>query len=79
MWTATLGGGNLLPLIPQIVAAGEHISVGIGDYAYPELGCPTNGALIAETAHLVPAFPNPSCMGCAATVSPCGAGRCLDQ
>ena len=52
-WTATLFGGNLLDILPDVVEAGGHISIGIGDYPYAELGCPTNGDLIAEVVRRV--------------------------
>jgi uncharacterized protein (DUF849 family) len=52
-WTTALFQGNLLPLIPYAVVRGGDISIGIGDYPYPELGHPTNAGLIAETASIV--------------------------
>lgn len=52
-WTATLFGGNLLELIPAIVESGGHLSIGIGDYAYPELGCPDNARLLQEAARII--------------------------
>lgn len=53
LWSVSLFQGNLLPLIPYALERGGHVSIGIGDYPYPELGHPTNAALIAETARLV--------------------------
>jgi uncharacterized protein (DUF849 family) len=47
-WTSLCSQGNLLPFIPQIVAAGGHISIGLGDYPHEELGLPTNAALVSE-------------------------------
>jgi len=52
-WTSLSYKGNLLPLIPQIVAQGGHISIGLGDYPYPELGLPTNAALVREVVRVV--------------------------
>lgn len=49
-WSTAIFQGNLLPMIPQIVEAGGNISIGIGDYPYPELDYPGNAALIAEVA-----------------------------
>jgi uncharacterized protein (DUF849 family) len=60
-WSAVLFGGNMLPLIGMIAAEGGHISIGLGDYPYPELGQPTNAGLIARVADLVRA--------CGATVA----------
>jgi len=53
-WTVCNYGGNLLPLCGQAITQGGHISIGLGDYQYPELGTPTNADLIArvvEVAH----------------------------
>lgn len=52
-WTTALFGGNLLELIPTIVESGGHVSIGIGDYPYPELDHPENGRLIAEAARII--------------------------
>lgn len=52
-WTTALFGGNLLELVPAIVEAGGHVSIGIGDYAYPELDHPENARLIAEAARII--------------------------
>ena len=34
------------------IATGGHVSIGIGDYAYPELGYPTNAELVGEIARM---------------------------
>ena len=52
-WCALHSKGNILPQIPQIVAMGGHISVGLGDYAYPELGAPTNAMVVREVARAI--------------------------
>ena len=46
-WTVYNYGGNLLNLAEKIISAGGHISVGLGDHAYQEVGTPTNAELIA--------------------------------
>ena len=46
VWTVVNYGGNLLSLAGAIIAMGGHISIGIGDYTYPELGSPTNADLV---------------------------------
>jgi 3-keto-5-aminohexanoate cleavage enzyme len=48
VWTVLNYGGNLLPLAGAVIAMGGHISIGIGDYTYPELGHPTNAELIGR-------------------------------
>jgi uncharacterized protein (DUF849 family) len=34
------------------IEQGGHVAIGIGDYAYPELGYPTNAALVDEVVKL---------------------------
>jgi 3-keto-5-aminohexanoate cleavage enzyme len=50
IWSVDANGGNLLPLVGAAVELGGHPSIGLGDYAYPELGTPTNANLVE---HLV--------------------------
>lgn len=45
-------GGSLLALAGTIIALGGHISIGIGDYTYPELGMPTNAELIERIVQI---------------------------
>jgi 3-keto-5-aminohexanoate cleavage enzyme len=52
-WAVSCFGGNLLDLVTPAVEAGGHISIGIGDYPYPELGAPTNAQLVAEVVRMV--------------------------
>lgn len=49
-WTVATTGGSLLPFIEQIATAGGHISLGLGDHHYRELGEPTNAELIGRVA-----------------------------
>jgi uncharacterized protein (DUF849 family) len=46
VWTVLNYGGNLLGLAGAVIAQGGHISIGIGDYTYPELGHPKNADLV---------------------------------
>jgi uncharacterized protein (DUF849 family) len=50
LWSVVDYGGNLLSLAAPIIAAGGHVSIGIGDYTYPELGQPTNVDLVKRVA-----------------------------
>lgn len=52
VWTAMNYGGNLLALAGPIIALGGHISIGIGDYTYPELGHPSNADLIRRIVQI---------------------------
>jgi 3-keto-5-aminohexanoate cleavage enzyme len=49
-WGVCNHGGNLLPLVDKIITGGGHISIGLGDYPYTELGQPTNADLIGHVA-----------------------------
>jgi uncharacterized protein (DUF849 family) len=52
LWSVNNGGGNLLPLVAAAIELGGHIAIGLGDYAYPELGQPTNADLVREVARI---------------------------
>ena len=52
VWSVCCKSGNLLPLAMTAIEQGGHIAIGIGDYAYPELGYPTNAALVDEVVKL---------------------------
>lgn len=51
-WTVCCKEGNLFPAAMTAIADGGHVAIGIGDYAYPELGQPTNADLVREIAHM---------------------------
>ncbi len=55
-WTAMNHGGDLLPLLPKIIAEGGHVSIGLGDWPYietiPDTSTPTNAQLIDHVAQL---------------------------
>jgi 3-keto-5-aminohexanoate cleavage enzyme len=51
-WTVCNYGGNLLPLVAQAITQGGHVSIGLGDYHYNELGTPTNAELVARVADI---------------------------
>ncbi|MEI6839393.1 MAG: 3-keto-5-aminohexanoate cleavage protein, partial [Alcaligenaceae bacterium] len=51
-WTVCCKSGNLFPIALSAIAQGGHIAIGIGDYAYPELGYPTNAQLVEEVVKL---------------------------
>jgi uncharacterized protein (DUF849 family) len=46
-WTA-ICSANTFDLLDTIVAAGGGLSFGLGDYAYPEFGTPTNAEVVAQ-------------------------------
>jgi 3-keto-5-aminohexanoate cleavage enzyme len=51
-WTVCCKEGNLFPVAMTAIAEGGHVAIGIGDYAYPELGQPTNADLVREIVHM---------------------------
>jgi uncharacterized protein (DUF849 family) len=51
-WTVVNFGGNLFSLAATVIAQGGHISIGLGDYTYHELGQPTNADLIRRVAEI---------------------------
>jgi uncharacterized protein (DUF849 family) len=51
-WAVCCKEGNLLPLAMEAIARGGHVAIGIGDWAYPHLGAPTNAELVREVVNL---------------------------
>jgi len=56
-WSVCCREGNLLAVADAALARGGHVSIGLGDYAYAELGAPSNPELVrrivaAARAHL---------------------------
>lgn len=51
-WFVCSKEGNMFGAAAEAIRLGGHLSPGLGDYAYPELGCPDNGTLAAAFAQL---------------------------
>jgi len=49
-WGVLCFGGSLLPVLDAIIDRGGHVAIGLGDYAYPELGTPSNADIVASVA-----------------------------
>ena len=49
-WFVCSKEGNLFAAAAAAIQRGGHLSPGLGDYAYPELSCPDNGALASAFA-----------------------------
>ena len=49
-WASNVVGGDLLKLTAMSAERGGHIAPGIGDYAYRELGSPTNEQVVSMAA-----------------------------
>lgn len=58
-WQVAVKEGNIFAAAAIAIHLGGHISPGLGDYAYPELGHPTNGQLVAQLAALGRAMGRP--------------------
>lgn len=59
-WTVCCKEGNLFPAAALAMQAGGHVSPGIGDYAYPELGHPDNATLVTHMVALARAIGRPT-------------------
>lgn len=55
-WTVVVNGTNLLPAAVFAMEKGGHLSPGIGDYEYPELGYPSNAKLVEFFANIARAY-----------------------
>lgn len=51
-WTVCCKEGNLFSAAATAIELGGHISPGLGDYAYPELGLPDNAVLVSRMVEL---------------------------
>lgn len=51
-WSVLCVGGNLFAVAAAAIERGGHISIGLGDYPYPEMEMPTNARLVSRIAQL---------------------------
>lgn len=51
-WSVLCVGGNLFAVAAAAMERGGHISIGLGDYPYPEMEMPTNARLVSRIAQL---------------------------
>jgi len=47
-WSVLCKGTSIFPVAEAAIASGGHVSIGLGDYGYTELGQPTNAALVRK-------------------------------
>jgi 3-keto-5-aminohexanoate cleavage enzyme len=52
VWSVLCKEGNLFAPAAAALERGGNIAVGLGDYTYPELGCPTNAEVVQRFADL---------------------------
>lgn len=55
-WSVCSKPGNLFPTAAQAIQLGGHVSIGIGDNPYLELGAPTNAELVRRVVEIARAF-----------------------
>ena len=51
-WSVIAKGTSILPFAETAIYRGGHVSLGLGDYGYPELGAPTNADLVRRVVTL---------------------------
>lgn len=49
-WNILMHGASMLDLVEPVARRGGHLSLGLGDHHYAELGLPDNAGLIAQVA-----------------------------
>ena len=45
-------GGSMMNLVPYVIHSGGHLSIGLGEHNYLELGAPDNAQLISKCAYM---------------------------
>jgi uncharacterized protein (DUF849 family) len=51
-WCVCAKHANIFPVAATAIAFGGHVAPGLGDYQYPELGCPTNADVVHRIASM---------------------------
>lgn len=51
-WSVLCAGGDALELAQWAIEQGGHVSIGLGDWHYKDLGSPTNAEIVARVAAL---------------------------
>lgn len=51
-WAVCTKHANIFPCAAVAIAEGGHVAPGLGDYQYPELGCPTNADIVDRIARM---------------------------
>jgi uncharacterized protein (DUF849 family) len=51
-WGVMTIGGSYLPMLRPILEAGGHVSIGLGDHPYAELGAPSNAELVRQVVDM---------------------------
>ncbi|MBV1918010.1 MAG: 3-keto-5-aminohexanoate cleavage protein [Sphingomonadaceae bacterium] len=51
-WSVLCGGAEIFPLVPEILSASGHISVGLGDAPYTSMGEPANSDIVRRIVEM---------------------------
>jgi uncharacterized protein (DUF849 family) len=51
-WAVCTKHANIFPCAALAISEGGHVAPGLGDYHYPELGCPTNAEIVHRVARM---------------------------
>jgi uncharacterized protein (DUF849 family) len=55
-WSVCAKPGNLFPTAAQAIQLGGHVSIGVGDNPYTELGAPTNAELVRRVVEMAKSY-----------------------
>ena len=55
-WTCSVIGANPFAVLANVIERGGDVAIGLHDYAFPELGFPTNAQLVARVADMARAM-----------------------
>lgn len=55
-WSVCSKPGNLFPTAAQAIQLGGHVSIGIGDHTYAEMGTPTNAELVRRVVEMAKSY-----------------------
>ncbi len=58
-WTVHCRNGDAMPLAAWAITLGGHVSIGLGDYPYPQFGMPRNSDLVKKVADMSLALGRP--------------------
>jgi 3-keto-5-aminohexanoate cleavage enzyme len=51
-WAVCTKHANIFPCAALAISSGGHVAPGLGDYHYPELGCPTNADIVHRISRM---------------------------
>lgn len=51
-WSVLVHGQSMLAILPEVIGLGGHVSIGLGDHSYAELGQPGNAQLVERVVEV---------------------------